>query len=74
MNLENYKNQIKNDRKEKDIFFKQNFQSPISLEEIANFTKLNYFESDLEYKFELELEEFSNKEKVKIKTGEKNYR
>lgn len=52
MNSENYKNQIKNDRKRKDIFFKQNFQSPISPEERANFTKLNYYEPDLKYRFD----------------------
>ena len=66
MNSENYKNQIKNDRKRKDIFFKQNFQSPISPEERSNFTKLNYYEPDLKYRFELGLEEFTHKEKVKI--------
>ncbi len=74
MNSESYKNQIKNDRKGKDIFFKQNFQSPISLEERANFTKLNYYEPDLKYKFELELEEFDHQEKVKIEDTGGNLR
>ncbi len=74
MNSENYKNQIKKDRKGKDVFFKQNFQSPISLEERANFTKLDYYEPDLKYRFELELEEFEQKEKVKIEDSGGNLR
>jgi len=74
MNLDNYKNQIKNDRKGKDIFFKENFQSPILPKERANFTKLNYFEPYFKYRFELELEEFPHKEKVKIKDTGGNLR
>ena len=63
MNSENYKNLIKNNIKAKDIFFKQNFQSPIPQEERSNFLKLNYYEPDLRYRFELELEEFAHKKK-----------
>ena len=74
MNLENYKNKIKEDRKGKDLFFKQNFQSPIPTEDRTNFTQLNYFEPDLKYRFELELEEFAHKEEVKIEDTGRNLR
>ena len=74
MNAENYKKQIKYDRINKDEFFKQDFQSPIPPEEQANFRKLNYFEPDLNYRFELELEEFNKKEIVNIEDTGGNLR
>ena len=74
MNTENYKRKIKSDRIEKDKFFKEHVQSPIPLEERGNFTKLNYFEPDLAYRFELELEEFDQKESVKIEDTGGNLR
>ena len=74
MNSENYKNLIKNNRKGKDIFFKQNFQSPIPQEERSNFLKLNYYDPDIKYSFELKLEEFTYKKKVKIEDTGGNLR
>ncbi len=74
MNTENYKRKIIGDRIEKDKFFKEHVQSPISLEERENFTKLNYFEPNPDYRFELELEEFAYKEKVKIEDTGGNLR
>ncbi|RLC49608.1 MAG: hypothetical protein DRI23_08875 [Candidatus Cloacimonadota bacterium] len=74
MNTENYERKIKSDRVGKDHFFKTRFQSPIPEEERDTFTKLNYFDADLDYRFELELEEFENKESVKIEDTGGNLR
>lgn len=74
MNTENYKREIVESRIGKDNFFKTHFQSPIPQEERGAFTKLNYFDADSEYHFELELEEFDHKEKVKIEDTGGNLR
>ncbi|MCD6181482.1 MAG: DUF1684 domain-containing protein [Candidatus Cloacimonetes bacterium] len=69
-----YERKIKRDRVGKDEFFKGHFQSPIPPEERGSFTKLHYFEPDLNYRFELELEEFDQKESVKIEDTGGNLR
>ncbi|MHA1920097.1 MAG: hypothetical protein DRH89_01290 [Candidatus Cloacimonadota bacterium] len=69
-----YNDQIELGRKQKDDFFKEHFQSPIPQEERNVFTKLNYFEVNIDYRFELELEEFAHKEKVKIEDTGGNLR
>jgi len=74
MNTENYERKIKSDRVGKDEFFKEHLQSPIPQEERKDFTKLNYFEPDLNYRFELELEEFDQKESLKIEDTGGNLR
>ncbi|MDP8202809.1 MAG: DUF1684 domain-containing protein [Candidatus Tenebribacter burtonii] len=74
MNSEAYKNQVELNRIGKDNFFKTNFQSPIPSEERTKFTKLNYFDPDLKYRFELELEESDHKEKIKIEDTGGNLR
>ncbi|MCD6177205.1 MAG: DUF1684 domain-containing protein, partial [Candidatus Cloacimonetes bacterium] len=74
MNSQEYNVQIKLNRIGKDNFFKTSFQSPIPSEKIGNFIKLNYFDPDLKYRFELELEEFDHKEKVKIEDTGGNMR
>jgi len=74
MNVENYKRKIKESRIGKDQFFKEHFQSPILQEERANFTKLNYFEPNPDYYFELELKKLDKKESVKIEDTGGNLR
>ena len=74
MNSKTYKNQIELNRIGKDNFFKTHFQSPIPQEERGNFTKLNYFEPNPDYRFELELEEFDQKDSVKIEDSGGNLR
>lgn len=74
MNTEDYKKLIKSNRALKDEFFKESYQSPIPPEERANFKSLHYFEPDLNYRFELELEEFGEKEGLKIKDTGGNMR
>ncbi|MEA1986452.1 MAG: DUF1684 domain-containing protein [Candidatus Marinimicrobia bacterium] len=72
--MENYKTETIKNRIEKDEFFKEHDQSPILQKEKANFTKLNYFEPNIDYRFELELKEFGKKEKVKIEDTGGNLR
>ncbi|MEA3500644.1 MAG: DUF1684 domain-containing protein [Candidatus Marinimicrobia bacterium] len=74
MNMKNYKTEIIKNRIGKDEFFKEHDQSPIPQKERANFTKLNYFEPNIDYRFKLELEEFGQKEKVKIEDTGGNLR
>ncbi|MEA2096902.1 MAG: DUF1684 domain-containing protein [Candidatus Cloacimonadota bacterium] len=74
MNTENYKREIKKGRIGKDNFFKTHIQSPIPQEERENFTKLNYFEPDLNYRFELEMTELTEKAEVKIEDTGGNLR
>ncbi len=66
MNAEEYKKQIKSSRQEKNQFFSSHPQSPIPVNEQKSFTGLDYFEPDPKYRFELELEEFEEKDTVKI--------
>lgn len=72
--MKNYKTEIIKNRIGKDEFFKEHDQSPIPQKERANFTKLNYFEPNIDYRFKLELEEFGQKEKVKIEDTGGNLR
>ncbi len=74
MNSREYKDQIKLNRIGKDNFFKTDSQSPVPQEERESFTKLNYFDPDFDYRFELELKEFDHKEKVKIEDTGGNLR
>ena len=74
MNSKTYKNHIELNRIGKDDFFKTHFQSPIPKEERDFFTKLNYYEPNIDYRFELELEEFDHKEIVKIQDTGGNLR
>lgn len=66
MKAEEYKKQIKRSRQEKDKFFSSHPQSPIPVNEQESFTGLDYFEPDPKYRFRLELEEFEEKDTVKI--------
>lgn len=74
MNTEDYKKLIKSNRALKDEFFKESYQSPIPPEERADFKSLHCFEPDLNYRFELELEEFGEKEGLKIEDTGGNMR
>ena len=74
MNANNYKVQILNDRKSKDEFLKSSPGSPIDKNDIADFTNLDYFEVDIKYRFELDLQEFPEKEKTIIKDSKGNDR
>ena len=73
MNLQSYKEQILNDRKTKDDSFKTP-QTPIIEEDQVEFTNLNYFNVDMKFRLELELQEFTDKEQEIIKDSKGNDR
>lgn len=74
MNIKAYKEAIKKNRGLKDAFFKENHQSPIPLEERGDFKSLDYFDPDINYIFELDLEEFGEKAGLKIEDTGGNMR
>lgn len=53
-------------REEKDAFFIQNWQSPISLQDKPRFKGLEYYPPDPNYRFELELYEYPEKQAVRM--------
>lgn len=66
MNEKEYVQELEIVRKQKDDFFKTNFQSPILKQERQNFKGLNYFKPSLKYRLELSLQEYVEKQHVKI--------
>ncbi len=66
MNEEQYAKELKIVRKQKDEFFKTNFQSPIAEEDKKNFKSLEYYEPSLKYRLQLTLQEYVEKQHVKI--------
>jgi uncharacterized protein (DUF1684 family) len=66
MNIAEYKIKIAIERKQKDQFFKMSSQSPIPHVGREEFTALDYYQPDLTYRFELELNENNKKEILKI--------
>lgn len=61
MTNDTWKAQIEADRRNKDAFFGQDWQSPISTEERAVFQGLDYYPADDRLRFELELHEHTDK-------------
>ena len=57
---------LKEMRKEKDMFFKNNARSPIPQEEKENFEGLNYFPIDLDYLYKLRLLEYEKNEIIEV--------
>ena len=74
MDVEKWKNDIEEERKQKDDFFKWSFQSPIPWEEREHFKGLDYYLPDIKYRFELELFEYSQKNVLEIEDTKGNIR
>ena len=66
------KKEIKKGRSAKNDFFKNHPKSPLIEEEKNNFTGLNYFPIDLDYRFELDFHEYDNKEKLEVEDSKGN--
>jgi len=66
MEISEWKEQIESERKSKDWFFTQNWQSPIKLQDRPKFRGLDYFPPDPNYRFELKLKEYKQKKTVKM--------
>ncbi|MHA1199765.1 MAG: DUF1684 domain-containing protein [Candidatus Heimdallarchaeaceae archaeon] len=65
----NYIESIEKQRKEKDNYFKNPHYSPLTEEQLAKFSNLNYFDVDEDLSFTVELKEYSQKQEVDIRTS-----
>lgn len=66
METDAWKAQLKKERAEKDRFFAGHWQSPIPVEERAEFRGLDYYPPDRDHRFEVELDEHEDKERVRM--------
>ena len=66
MDISEWRKEIERERERKDWFFAEHWQSPIPLEDRAKFKGLDYFPPDPNYRFELELHEHREKERIKM--------
>jgi uncharacterized protein (DUF1684 family) len=58
--------QLERERREKDAFFAEHWQSPIPAEDRAKFRGLDYYPPDPDYIFEIELHEHREKKRVRM--------
>jgi len=61
--------QLEEFRRDKDEFFKEDPQSPLTAAQKLNFNGLNYFPEDPALRLVLPVEEFETKEKIKMPTS-----
>ena len=76
MEISEWKKQIERERKMKDAFFAEHWQSPIPPEDRAELKGLDYFPPNPDYRFEVELLEHKEKKSVRIaytKGNEQNF-
>ncbi|MFB6219690.1 MAG: DUF1684 domain-containing protein, partial [Halobacteriaceae archaeon] len=72
-----YEAAIREQRERKDEYFGDHPHSPIPPDERESFDGLSYYPPDPDYRFELELHEHDQKERVAVETttgGEQEYR
>lgn len=72
--ISEWKARLEQEREEKDRFFLNHPQSPIPLEDLRSFKGLVYYPSNLDYRFELELREHSDKKRTQIEDTGGNMR
>lgn len=76
MDVSEWKNRLKSNWERKDEFFSDSSKSPIPSGEREDFSKLNYYPPDPDYRFELELHEHDEKEELTMEVtggGEQKY-
>jgi uncharacterized protein (DUF1684 family) len=66
MEVSEWLNMIQEEREQKDMFFLNNYNSPISDEKRRFFEGLDYYPPDPDFRFELELLEHKEKTNLKI--------
>jgi len=66
MSLSDWKANLERAREEKDVFFAQHWQSPVTPQDRPWFKGLEYYPPDPSYRFELELFEHSEKQIVRM--------
>jgi uncharacterized protein (DUF1684 family) len=74
MEVTKWKNMIKEESQQKDIFFFSNYNSPIPFEERQLFEGLDYYPTDPDFRFELNLNEHKEKKILKIEDTKGNER
>ena len=65
---------MKTQRKQKDEFFSNHHQSPISEEDQLKFTGLDYYDPNTKYRFELMLNEYSDHKPIQLNDSKGNIR
>jgi uncharacterized protein (DUF1684 family) len=73
---ESWRDQIREQRHQKDHYFGENPRSPLPAEEREAFEGLNYYPIDPDYRFEVELERYDDPDTVTVGTstdGEQEY-
>jgi uncharacterized protein (DUF1684 family) len=76
MEFSEWKDQIKRERKMKDAFFAEHWQSPIPPQDRIKFKGLDYYPINPEYRFEIELHEHEEKKVIRMaysKGNEQNF-
>jgi len=66
MKLSSWKERLKREREQKDIFFAVHPHSPIPPIERKDFKGLDYYPPDPDYRFELKLSEYDKKERLRM--------
>ena len=66
MSLSDWKASVQRGRDAKDAFFARNWQSPIPPHDRSRFRGLQYYLPDLSYRFELELNKYSDKQTARM--------
>jgi uncharacterized protein len=67
--MENQMTTLEEFRAEKDAFFREEPQSPLTPEQKREFHGLNYFPENPQLSFEVEVEKFPEKEKIQMQTS-----
>jgi len=55
MDISKWKEEVQQQRDQKDFFFASHYQSPIPFEDRQQFKELDYYPPDPDFQFELEL-------------------
>jgi uncharacterized protein (DUF1684 family) len=66
MEIDQWKAQIERERREKDVFFAEHWQSPIPPQDRAEFRGLDCYPPDPDCRFEIELHEHEKKKKLRM--------
>jgi uncharacterized protein (DUF1684 family) len=74
MEISKWREEILNERKQKDIFFSIQYNSPIPYEKRQQFKGLDYYPPDPDFQFKLELHEHEEKKILKIQDTQGNER
>ena len=64
-----YEKKLEKLRQEKDSFFKNHFHSPLTEEQRASFVNLNYYKPNILLKFQIELKQYQEQDKIDIMTS-----